>query len=53
MGAGSSKNDDFSNNPRFNLETHKQAMQNLSGNYVDTGFNVPSSNSRQAEVHKT
>ena len=53
MGAGSSKNDDFSSNPRFNMQVHNEAMRNLSGNYVDSGFNVPSSNSRQAEVQKT
>lgn len=34
MGAGESKNDDFSKNPNFNMNQHRQAMQNLSSNYT-------------------
>lgn len=34
MGNKQSDNDDFSNNPNFNMNAHKAAMQNLGSNYA-------------------
>lgn len=38
MGNESSKNDDFSKNPNFNIHQHSQAMANLQANYTNTNY---------------
>lgn len=43
MGGSGSKNDDFSSNPNFSIEQHRQKMQQLSGNYAPANIHVPAS----------
>lgn len=51
MGGSGSKNDDFSQNPHFNMNQHRQAMQNLSSNYTVHNLNYQSGNpASQANV---
>jgi hypothetical protein len=40
MGNGSSKNDDFSRNPNFNMNQHSQAMATLNANYTDSNYRM-------------
>jgi hypothetical protein len=40
MGNKQSENDDFSKNPNFDINRHRQAMQQLSSNYAPVDINM-------------
>lgn len=44
---GGAKNDDFSKNPNFNMDQHRQQMQAYNSNYNEPDLNMPiTSNNR-------
>lgn len=53
MGNKESQNDDFSKNPNFNINQHRQAMHHLGSNYTAPNLNIPLNYGRSANVEQT
>jgi hypothetical protein len=52
MGNTSAKNDDFSQNPNFCMNQHRQAMQKLQSNYTPVNMNIQQAYVPRANVEQ-